>query len=97
MGLAADGISQFVMADEVKEMKGPLAIAAAETDQIFPAEKRWETEGLLKELGHPYQINLYGGVTHGFAIKCDLSKQDQKWAKEEAFMQAVRWFGEFLN
>jgi len=49
----------FVMADEVKELQGPLAIAAAETDTIFPASKRWEMEELLKELGHPYQINLY--------------------------------------
>lgn len=65
--------------------------------QIFPAEKRYEMEGILKELGHPYQISLYGGVTHGFAIKCDVSKKDQKFAKEEAFMQAVRWFGEYLN
>jgi len=49
----------FVMEDEVKEMQGPLAIAAAETDSIFPADKRHLMEEMLKELGHPYQINLY--------------------------------------
>lgn len=86
----------FVMADEVKAMKGPLAIAAAETDQIFPAEKRWETEGLLKEGGSPYQVTLYSGVAHGFAIKADLSQKHQRFAKEAAFVQALAWFAEYL-
>lgn len=87
----------FVEADEVKAITGPLTIAAAETDQIFPEEKRHETEKILKEHKKTYQINLYSGVEHGFAVRADLSSQQAKYAKEAAFLQHVQWFDEYLK
>jgi len=87
----------FVEADELKLVKGPLAISAAETDQIFPADKRHESEVILKEAGHPYQINLYSGVEHGFAVRADLENPVAKYAKESAFSQAIVWFDEYLK
>ena len=87
----------FVEADEIKAMTGPLSIAAAETDQIFPAEKRRETEDLLKEMSIPYQISLYSGVVHGFAVRADMSDKTAKFAKEAAFLQHVQWFDEFVK
>ncbi|KIW62923.1 hypothetical protein PV04_09811 [Phialophora macrospora] len=87
----------FVDAAELRDIKGPLAISAAETDQIFPAEKRHETEVILKEVGLPYQINLYSGVVHGFAVRGDLNKRIETYAKENAFLQAVQWFEEHLK
>ncbi|KEF54380.1 esterase/lipase [Exophiala aquamarina CBS 119918] len=87
----------FVDADELKEIKGPLAISAAETDSIFPTEKRHESEVILKETGQPYQINLYSGVEHGFAVRADLNNPVTKYAKESAFIQALQWFEEHLQ
>ena len=69
----------------------------AETDTIFPAEKRHESEVILKETKQPYQINLYSHVEHGFAVRVDLSKKENKFAKEQAFYQAVQWFDEYLK
>ncbi|KAI0878659.1 dienelactone hydrolase [Hypoxylon argillaceum] len=86
----------FVEEDEFRGFKGPLSIAAAETDTIFPSEKRHRSEEILKEIGQPYQINLYSGVVHGFAVRGDVTKKDQKFAKEQAFYQAVQWFDNFL-
>ncbi|KAB5566781.1 dienelactone hydrolase [Coniochaeta sp. 2T2.1] len=86
----------FVEEDELAAITGPLSIAAAETDQIFPAEKRHKSEVILKDTKLPYQINLYSGVSHGFAVRCDLSDKVQKWAKEQAFNQAVAWFDQHL-
>lgn len=45
----------------------------------------------------PYQVCLYSGVEHGFAVRADTSKPDVKFAKEAAFFQAVQWFDEFLK
>ncbi|EME85215.1 uncharacterized protein MYCFIDRAFT_61202 [Pseudocercospora fijiensis CIRAD86] len=87
----------FVDADEVKALTGPLSIAAAETDQIFPAEKRRETEDILRGMKIPYQISLYSDVEHGFAVRADTTKAAVKFAKEAAFLQAVCWFDEFLR
>jgi dienelactone hydrolase len=87
----------FVESQELSEIQGPLSISAAETDTIFPAEKRHESEEILKKTGLPYQINLYSGVEHGFAVRCDLSNKVAKYAKESAFLQAVQWFEEHLK
>ncbi|KAK5114518.1 hypothetical protein LTR62_002453 [Meristemomyces frigidus] len=87
----------FVDADEIKAMTGPLTIAAAETDQIFPVEKRHETEAMLKEMSIPYQMVLYSDVEHGFAVRADMSKREAKFAKEAAFLQHVQWFDEFVK
>lgn len=87
----------FVQDDELNDIKGPLSIAAAETDEIFPNDKRHHTEDLLKALKLPYQINLYAGVEHGFAVRGDPSDKKKQYAKEAAFLQAVQWFDYHLK
>lgn len=51
--------------DELQGVTGPFAVAAAEHDEIFPPEKRKESEEILKSRNIPWQITLYGGVNHG--------------------------------
>ena len=86
----------FVTEDELAAITGPLAISAAETDAIFPAEKRHQSEEILKATGQPYQVTLYSGVEHGFAVRGDETKKIERFAKEQAFLQAVTWFNEWL-
>ena len=81
----------FVEEEELAQIKGPYSISAAETDAIFPTEKRWKSEEILIKTGNPWQINLLSGVEHGYAVRADLSNKHQKWAKEIAFQQAVDW------
>ena len=45
----------------------------------------------------PYQINLYSGCQHGFGVRADVSSPQAKFAKEQAFLQAVTWFDEHLK
>ncbi|KAK2762782.1 hypothetical protein FQN54_000956 [Arachnomyces sp. PD_36] len=95
----------FVEANELSAIGGPLSISAAvnkdqptnpETDEIFPAPKRRESEDILPKTGQPYQINLFSGTQHGFAVRGDVSVAQVKYAKEQAFVQAVNWFGYYL-
>lgn len=86
----------FVDEDELAALSGPLSIAAAETDAIFPPDKRHRSEEILLETKQPYQINLYSGVVHGFAVRGDVHVQAQRFAREQAFEQAMTWFAEFL-
>lgn len=67
-----------------------------ETDAIFPAPKRHESEEILAKVGYPYQINLFSGVEHGFAVRADITNPVNRFAKESAFTQAVIWFNEHL-
>ena len=88
----------FVQEDEVRAMVAPLSIAAAETDEIFPEEKRRQTEDILKEMKTlPYQICLYSHVVHGFAVRGDLNDKRAKFAKEAAFLQHCQWFDEYVK
>ncbi|RFU23726.1 hypothetical protein B7463_g12610, partial [Scytalidium lignicola] len=86
----------FVTEEELAAITGPVSISAAETDQIFTTELRHKSEIILKDTKLPYQINLYGGVSHGFAVRGDLSNPIEKFSKEQAFIQAVTWFDEHL-
>lgn len=72
-------------------------ISVVETDRVFPPEKRHETEVILHESGNPYQITLYSGVSHGFAVRGDLSNKQVLFAKEQAFYQAIAWFDEYIK
>lgn len=51
----------------------------------------------MKEVGQPYQINLYSHVVHGFAVRCDITVKAAKYAKENAFLMALQWFDEYLG
>lgn len=86
----------FVSEEELAGFNAPLAISAAETDSIFPAEKRHKSEEILAAGGLPYQINLFSQVVHGFAVRCDTTNKIARFAKEQAFLQAVTWFDTWL-
>jgi dienelactone hydrolase len=91
----------FVTAEQLRAISVPLSTAAAANDQVFSAEKRRETEESLGSGIHDgrkkaWQINLYGGVDHGFAVRCNDQDPREKFAMKQAFAQALAWFGEFL-
>jgi dienelactone hydrolase len=83
--------------EELANVSGPFSIAAAEKDTIFTTELRHKSETILIETKQPFQINLYSGVAHGFAMRGDLSIPIQKFTREQAFFQAVAWFNEHLS
>ncbi|GKT63085.1 dienelactone hydrolase family protein [Colletotrichum tofieldiae] len=78
--------------DEIKAITGPASVAAAETDNLMSPARRAEVETLLSETGQPFSVALYGGTSHGFAVRANISDPRQKFGKEEAFFQAVRFF-----
>jgi dienelactone hydrolase len=86
----------FVDEEELAAITKPLSIAAAQTDSIFTSEKRYRSEEILNATGLPYQINLFSGVAHGFAVRCDLKQENQRFAKEQALLQAIAWFDHYL-
>lgn len=67
-----------------------------EKDEIFTTSLRYESEAILVKSRQPWQINLFGGVVHGFAVRADLTNNHQRWAKEQAFYQAIAWFHQYL-
>nr|AJD23204.1 carboxypeptidase Y [Onygena corvina] len=86
----------FVSREELSAIQGPLSIAAAEIDDILTTALRHESEEILAKVGQPYQITLYGGVSHGFAVRGDPSDSHAVNSKEQALTQALVWFGYYM-
>ena len=58
----------------------------------MPPAKRATLEALLLNSTQGYQVNLYAKVAHGFGVRANVSDPWQKFGKETAFLQAIRWF-----
>ena len=67
-----------------------------EKDEIFTTSLRYASEAILVKSGQPWQINLFSGVVHGFAVRAELTNDHQKWVKEQAFCQVIAWFYRYL-
>jgi dienelactone hydrolase len=50
----------------------PLFLSCAETDHTFPTEARNKAIDLLIKDKKPYGLQLFSGVAHGFALRCNL-------------------------
>ncbi|KAL5348560.1 hypothetical protein ACLOAV_005976 [Pseudogymnoascus australis] len=86
----------FITTEEFRAITKPVSIAASEIDNIFTRENRYEAEKILVDLNVPFQINVYGGVEHGFALRADMSVKKNLYAMEDAFKQATNWFENWL-
>ncbi|KAK1991424.1 dienelactone hydrolase [Colletotrichum falcatum] len=82
--------------DEIKSIRGPASLAIAEGDTGMNATRRAEIEAAMGTTGLPFTMMLYGKTPHGFATRPDLGDPVQKAAKEDAFVQAVRFYETWL-
>jgi dienelactone hydrolase len=82
--------------EEIEAIGAPAAIAAAEDDPLFADAARLNAEVLLRGTNQPYRTTLYSGTHHGFGVRVDLSDDEQREGKEDAFLQAVAWFDRYL-
>ncbi|KAI1429035.1 dienelactone hydrolase [Xylaria sp. FL1777] len=81
---------------EISAITGAVGVAAADGDTMMPPARRSEIEALLLNTTQPYTLSLYGSVSHGFGVRANVSDPRQKFGKEQAFFQAVRWFDTWL-
>ncbi|KAI1744839.1 dienelactone hydrolase [Xylaria scruposa] len=81
---------------EITAITGAVGVAAADADGMMPPERRSQIEALLLNTTQPYTLSLYGSVSHGFGVRANISDPRQKFGKEQAFFQAVRWFDTWL-
>ncbi|KAF5008653.1 hypothetical protein FDECE_5065 [Fusarium decemcellulare] len=82
----------FATNDEIRAVVSPVTLATASHDAIFPLTSKLEAETILANKTIPFSTSLYSGVEHGFAIQANASIPQQRVAKQEAFLQAVRFF-----
>jgi dienelactone hydrolase len=103
--ISADGITPAgafahptaLTEDQFRGIQKPLLLSCAENDQAFPAERRHQAEDILKEEGKKYQVQLFQGVNHGFAVRCNLDDPYERYVKEQSYRGIVEWFNFWLE
>ncbi|SGZ54711.1 CIC11C00000001292 [Sungouiella intermedia] len=87
----------FVSGSLFEGVTKPLLISAAENDNAFARQDRVEAEIALHENGIKYQITVFSGVSHGYAVRGDMSDLSVKYAKEKTLMDQISWINHFLR
>lgn len=89
----------FVSIEEIAAIgkEKPLLISAAETDPVFPPELRHLSEEKLTEIGARYQLDLFSGVSHGFAVRGDMSNPCVRYARDKVLLDQIYWFNHFSS
>ncbi|KAH9174740.1 alpha/beta-hydrolase [Lactarius sanguifluus] len=72
--------------------KAPLLINSCEIDQQFPKELAETTDEKFAKFEPGYKRTYWEGVSHGFAVRGDLTNPAVAAAKEGAFKATVEWF-----
>lgn len=80
-----------------KGIKQPLFLSCAEHDAMFPAEKRHQAENIMTAEGKKYQVQLFQGVSHGFAVRCNLDDPYERYVKEQSYRGIIEWFNFWLK
>ncbi|GMM37371.1 hypothetical protein DASC09_046960 [Saccharomycopsis crataegensis] len=84
-----------VTIESVERITKPFMISAAQTDARFTPELRHKTEEILIKNNIRFQMDLFSGVSHGFAIKGDIKDPVVKYAKEKCVSDVITWFSQF--
>ncbi|KAH7302614.1 hypothetical protein KP509_23G079600 [Ceratopteris richardii] len=88
----------FVSVDDIKEVKIPIAILAAETDNITPpamAAQFQEILGSKKDVKS--FVKIYPGTFHGWVNRYDPSNPVQLGKAEEAHKKIFEWLQTYLH
>ncbi|KAF5360037.1 hypothetical protein D9758_007640 [Tetrapyrgos nigripes] len=77
--------------------KAPLLINSCSIDQMFPIEASQKADEIFGDgkFAPGYKRAFFEGMHHGFATRGDITKKDQKEAKEGAFKEAVMWLKKY--
>ncbi|KAG2033011.1 dienelactone hydrolase [Suillus americanus] len=85
----------FLDESHFEKLDGPLLLSCAEEDHTFPLASRRRAEDIMVARKCTYHFQVFSGVKHGFAVRCDPAIDTQRWAKEESAKGIVSWFDRF--
>ncbi|KAK0610603.1 Alpha/Beta hydrolase protein [Bombardia bombarda] len=101
--LATDEVSAGAFAhptllreEHFTSVKHPLLLSCAEHDHAFDTEARRKAIDILQREKKVYHLQLFYGVSHGFASKGDPDNPYQRWCKEQSLRGIIDWFDLWL-
>ncbi|KAF9235043.1 dienelactone hydrolase family-domain-containing protein [Melanogaster broomeanus] len=103
LDLAADGFlvagaiahPAFLEESHFEKLTAPLLLSCAEVDFTFGLEARRRAEDIMVGRKSTYHFQVFSGVQHGYAVRGDPNKPQERWAKEESARGIKEWFSRF--
>ncbi|KAF3782086.1 Endo-1-3-1-4-beta-D-glucanase [Nymphaea thermarum] len=88
----------LVTVDDIKEVKVPIAILAAETDHISPPELIKQFEEILSSKNEVNSfVKIFLGVAHGWTVRYKTDDEAAVKRAEEAHTHMIEWFTKYVN
>ena len=87
----------FLKEHHFRELQNPLFLSCAETDHTFGTADRNRAIDMMIEDKKKYQLQLFSGVAHGFALRCNLADPYEREVKEQSLRGIVEWFDFWLG
>ncbi|KAL5541692.1 hypothetical protein UlMin_009402 [Ulmus minor] len=84
--------------DDIKEVKVPISILGAETDQISPPElvKQFD-EALSAKSEIDSFVKIFPGVAHGWTVRYNVEDEAAVKSAEEAHLDLLNWFTKYVE
>lgn len=82
----------FLKEHHFHDLQKPLCLSCAEHDFTFETEQRNKALDILKDAKKPYHLQVFSGVEHGFALRCDLNNPYERWCKEQSIRGIADYF-----
>ncbi|EGP85734.1 uncharacterized protein MYCGRDRAFT_74155 [Zymoseptoria tritici IPO323] len=87
----------FLKESHFENLTKPLFLSCSEIDQTFPKEFRRRAVDIMDEKKYVYHVQLFQGVSHGFALRGDMEDPVQKYAKDASIEGMAGWFDHWLS
>lgn len=87
----------FLKEHHFKNLQRPLFMSCAEVDHTFDTESRNKAVDILIEGKKTYHLQLFSGVSHGFALRGNMEDAYERWVKEQSLKGIVEWFDFWLG
>ena len=88
-GVCAHGT--LVSREDVKGVKSPMQLVCVDEDPLFPGDVLEEGKKSMDENEIDYEVEVYQGVPHGFAVAGEYESKSIMDAQSKAFDGMVRW------
>ncbi|XP_019226645.1 PREDICTED: endo-1,3;1,4-beta-D-glucanase-like isoform X3 [Nicotiana attenuata] len=88
----------LVKVDDIKEVKAPIAILAAEIDRISPPELIKQFEEILSSKPEVDSfVKIFPSVKHGWTVRYNVEDKEAVQSAEEAHQHMLDWFTKYVK
>ncbi|KXS98429.1 hypothetical protein AC578_1770 [Pseudocercospora eumusae] len=87
----------FLKEEHFRNLKAPLFLSCAEVDHAFGTESRNRAVDIMIEDKKEYNLQLFHGVAHGFALRGNLNNPYERWVKEQSLKSIVAYCDFWLS